>query len=301
MEEPDVDRLYALPLDEFTQARDQLAARLKTAGDAAEASRVKAMRKPTAPAWAVNQLARRYPKQIEVLIAASDRLRRSQQGLLEGGTAGDLWEATLAERAAVGELMKAAEWILKESELGASRAALDRISDTLYAAAADPTGRTLLRRGLITHEMRRAGFGDMIVPPATPSRVKPSAKPKPAKSSKTERGAAGKGKAEAKPKPAGPTPRAILDAERVAARAAREADRADGEAERLSRAAERAGEEAHMARKRADAATKAATDAHAEASAARKDAADARREAERAEERFEKLRRSRGSTTPAGR
>ena len=290
MEEPEIDRLYALPLDAFTQARDQLAARLRTAGDAAEAARVKAMRKPTAPAWAVNQLARRYPKQVEVLIAASDRLRRSQQDLLEGGTAGDLWEATLAEREAVGELMKAAEWILKESDLGTSRAALDRISDTLYAAAADPTGRTLLRRGLITHEMRRAGFGDMIVPPP-PSRAKAAAKPKPSKVAKAERAPA-----RAKPKPktkAGPTPRVVLDAERAAVRAAKEAERAEEDAERLSREAERAGEEAHMARKRADAATKAATDAHAEASAARKEAAELRREAERAEERVDKIRKSR--------
>lgn len=287
MEEPEVDRLYALPLDEFTQARDQLAARLKTAGDAAEAARVKAMRKPTAPAWAVNQLARRYPRQIEVLIAASERLRGAQQDLLEGGTAGDLWEATLAEREAVGELMKAAEWILKESDLGASRGALDRISDTLYAAAADPTGRTLLRRGLITHEMRRAGFGDMIVPPPPPSRAKGAAKPK---SSKTPE------RAPARPKPAAkavPTPRVVLDAERAAARAAKEAERAEEDAERLSREAERAGEEAHMARKRADAATKAATEAHAEASAARKEAAELRREAERAEQRVERIRTSR--------
>lgn len=288
MEEQEVDRLYALPLDEFTQARDQLAARLRTAGDAAESSRVKAMRKPTAPAWTVNQLARRYPKQVEVLIAASDRLRRAQQDVLEGAAAGDLWEATLAEREAVGELIKAAEWILKESGLGSSRGALDRISDTLYAAAADPTGRTLLRRGLITHEMRRAGFGDMIVPPPTPSRAKAAARPKPSKTAKPERAPAPTAKAKAVP-----TPRVVLDAERAAARAAKEADRAEEHAERLSREAERAGEEAHMARKRADAATKAATDAHAEASAARKDAAELRREAERADDRVEKIRKSR--------
>ena len=290
MEEPDVDRLYALPLDEFTQSRDELAARMRTAGDATEAARVKAMRKPTAPAWTVNQLARRYPKQIEVLIAASDQLRRAQQDLLEGAPAGDLWEATLAEREAVGELIKAAEWILKESGLGSSRGALDRISDTLYAAAADPTGRTLLRRGLITHEMRRAGFGDMIVPPPTPARGKTAAKPKPPKPAKTEPGPAHT-KLKAK---AGPTPRVVLDAERVAARTAKEADRADEDAERLSREAERAGEEAHMARKRADAATKAATDAHAEASAARREAAELRREAERAEARLVKIRKARG-------
>jgi hypothetical protein len=265
MEEPEIDRLYGLPLDEFTPGRDALAARLKTAGDSGEAARVKAMRKPTAPAWAVNQLARRYPKQVEVLIAASDRLRRSQQELLEGAPAGDLWEATLAEREAVAELIKAAEWILTEAGLGAGRGALDRVSDTLYAAAADPSGRTLLRRGRITQEMRRAGFGDLITP--APARSKtPAAKP------------ARKGE---KAKPArGPTAKQLLEAERDAERAVRDAARAEAEAERLDKAARRADEEAAQARKRAE--------------AARRSAAEARREAGRAETRLEKVRQSKG-------
>ncbi|HJR18315.1 MAG TPA: hypothetical protein VJ922_01220 [Actinomycetota bacterium] len=300
MEEPEVDLLYSLPLDEFTEARDALAARLRTAGDAAEAARIKAMRKPTAPAWAVNQLARRYTKQVEVLIAASDRLRRAQQDLLEGASATDLWEATLAEREAVGELMKAAEWILKESGLGTSRAALDRVSDTLYAAAADPTGRTLLRRGLITHEMRRAGFGDMIVPPVAAARAKSVSKPagakpatsKPSKPSRSTREAPkGRGATGARP---GATPKQVLEAERALARAEKAADRAEEDADRLAREAERDGLEAVQARKRADAAAKAAIESRAEASAARKEAEEARRDAGRAEANLEKIRRSRG-------
>jgi hypothetical protein len=280
MEEQEVDRLYAIPLDQFTPARDALAARLKTAGDAAESARVKALRKPTAPAWAVNQLARRYPKQVEVLIAASDQLRRAQQELLQGASAGDLWEATLAEREAVGELMKAAEWLLKESGLGATRGTLDRVSDTLYAAAADPTGRTLLRRGLISQEMRRTGFGDLTAPASSSPRVKGSSKPsRPAPA--------------AKPAP-GPTSKKVLESERASVRATREAERADVEAVRLEKAMRRADDEAVQARKRADAAARAAADAKQAAAAARREATEARREAERAGARFEKLRRSKG-------
>jgi hypothetical protein len=280
MEEQEVDRLYTVPLEQFTPARDALAARLKIAGDAAESARVKALRKPSAPAWAVNQLARRYPKQVEVLIAASDQLRRAQQELLQGAPAGDLWEATLAERAAVGELMKAAEWLLKESGLGSSRGTLDRISDTLYAAAADPTGRTLLRRGLISQEMRRAGFGDMIASASSSPRVRASAKPsRPAP--------------KAKPM-AGPTSRQVLEAERASVRATREAERAEAEAHRLEKAMRRADDEALQARKRADAGARAAADAKAAATATRREATEARREADRAEARLDKLRRSKG-------
>ena len=280
MEEQEVDRLYALPLDQFTAARDALAARLRTAGDAAESARVKALRKPSAPAWAVNQLARRYPKQIEVLVAASDQLRRAQHELLQGASAGDLWEATLAEREAVGELMKAAEWLLNESGLGSSRGTLDRISDTLYAAAADPSGRTLLRRGLITQEMRRTGFGEMIAPASSSPRVKPSSKPsRPASKLKPS---------------AGPTSKQVLESERASVRATREAERAEAEAERLEKAMRRADDEAMQARKRADAAARAAADAKAQAAAARREATEARREADRAEARLDKVRRAKG-------
>lgn len=280
MEEQEVDRLYAIPLDQFTPARDALAARLKAAGDVAESKRVKALRKPTAPAWAVNQLARRYPKQVEVLIAASDQLRRAQQELLHGASAGDLWEATLAEREAVGELMKAAEWLLKESGLGASRGMLDRISDTLYAAAADPTGRSLLRKGLISQEMRRAGFGDMIAPASSSPRVKAPPKPsRPATKGKAENAATGK---------------QLLESERASVRATRDAERADVEAERLEKAMRRADEEAAQARRRAEAAARAAADAKAAAVAARREAVEARREADRAEARHDKLRRTKG-------
>jgi hypothetical protein len=286
MEDPEVDRLYELPLEQFTPSRDALAARLKTAGDADESRRIKGLRKPTAPAWAVNQLARRYPKQVETLIGASDRLRRAQQELLEGASAGDLWEASMAEREAVGELLKAAEWILKESGLGASRAALDRVAGTLYAAAADPTGRSLLRRGLITQEMRRAGFGELEQSPAAVPRAKSAA---PAKRQPLRTAPPAKGKAAT-----GPTAKVVLEAERAAQRAAREADRAEEDAERLERAHRRADDEATQARKRADAAARASGDAEAEAVAARRAATHARREAGRAEARLDKLRASRG-------
>src|SRR5437773_10087717 len=50
--ESEVDRLYQLPLSEFTAARNALAKTLK--GD--EAARVRALAKPTVVPWAVNQL-----------------------------------------------------------------------------------------------------------------------------------------------------------------------------------------------------------------------------------------------------
>ena len=46
-----IDDLYAVPLEDFVAARDELAKELNAAGDGDEAERVKSLRKPTATAW----------------------------------------------------------------------------------------------------------------------------------------------------------------------------------------------------------------------------------------------------------
>ena len=81
---PDVDALYKLPLTEFTASRNALAGRLKKSGRAEEAERVKALNKPSAPAWAVNQLFWRHRDRFDRLIAAGDRLRQAQASKLAG-------------------------------------------------------------------------------------------------------------------------------------------------------------------------------------------------------------------------
>jgi chromosome segregation ATPase len=45
--EREVDRLYGLPLDEFTAARNSLARELKRSGDSAAATRVQELKKPS--------------------------------------------------------------------------------------------------------------------------------------------------------------------------------------------------------------------------------------------------------------
>src|SRR5690606_9142966 len=53
--------LYAGPPAEFVAARNARAAEVRRAGDRALATRVKALPKPSAPAWAVGLLAREEP------------------------------------------------------------------------------------------------------------------------------------------------------------------------------------------------------------------------------------------------
>ena len=59
----DADALYGLPLDAFVAERDALAKRLRTDGRGGDADEVKALRKPSVAAWAVNQVVRSQPNQ----------------------------------------------------------------------------------------------------------------------------------------------------------------------------------------------------------------------------------------------
>jgi hypothetical protein len=260
--EVEANRLYGLPLERFTEARDALAARLRRLGDAVGAARVRALRKPTTAAWAANQLARRHPEQVSALLSASDRLRAAQRELLHGGPAAAVLEATLAEREAIGALVARAAELLREAGLGASPAVLDRVADTLAAASADPEGRELLRRGCLVTEMRRAGFEVLGVEGLAGAPV----------GAGERRRAAG--------------PRAPADLEGEARRLERAAGQAEAEAERAARAAERAEREAAEARRRAAAAEEEARRARAEAAEARRAAVRARRAADTARRRL---------------
>src|ERR671919_752827 len=64
-----IDSLFGMPLDRFIPERDTLAKQLRATGDREAADRVKALRKPTVPAWALNQLARQDPRGVTDVVA----------------------------------------------------------------------------------------------------------------------------------------------------------------------------------------------------------------------------------------
>ena len=70
MPSPDIDSLYQLPFGEFTSARNELAKKSGKAG-----ADIKALEKPSVPAWGVNQLYWRERRTYEKLIRASERVR----------------------------------------------------------------------------------------------------------------------------------------------------------------------------------------------------------------------------------
>jgi len=156
----DGDELYGLPLDQFVPARTELAKSLRAAGRREDAKAVVALRKPSIAAWAVNQLVRTRRREIQSLFESGDELRAAQSGLLEGrGDPRALRSAGERERAIVAELVGVARGLLTSEGNDLSAATLERVSDTLHAAALDEEARELVRDGRLERELRHVGLG----------------------------------------------------------------------------------------------------------------------------------------------
>ena len=155
----DIDDLFALPLDEFTEARNALAKQLKQEGDADAAEQVRSLAKPSVATWAVNQLARREPEGVRSLLNVAARLRSAQERSLKGDrTADELRAAQAEERELIRDLARRAEGILREAGRPASGTTLERVSSLLRAAAVGEPGRAALREGRIMGDVEVSGF-----------------------------------------------------------------------------------------------------------------------------------------------
>jgi len=154
MSDRDLDRagdgLYALPLEEFTTARNELAKRLRKEGDKEGAAEVAALRKPTLVAWAVDQLAHTRRREVDLLLDAGKRLVDAQQASISKGSRTELDAAQASLRKSVGELTDAAAKVLGDRS---SASTLVRVSETLRAAATGAEGRELLARGCLVEEV----------------------------------------------------------------------------------------------------------------------------------------------------
>ena len=179
-EDEDVRALYREPPERFVAARDALAAKLRETEQGEHAAVVKALRRPTVPAWAVNRLADREPESIAALLDAGAEVRAAQQAALSSSRHADrLREATTARREVVSRLTRLADGFLREA--GRSTAShLDDVRATLEAASVDPDAAERLRAGTLDRPVREsAGLGDVLglrsVPDEEPSPAETSA------------------------------------------------------------------------------------------------------------------------------
>jgi hypothetical protein len=172
--ERDLDRLYGLPREEFTEARNALVRELRNAGRKDDAEEVRALKKPAVSVWAVNQLARRHPREVADLVKAGDALRKAQRDVLAGKKGADVREASRALHELADELVGAAREILEETGDRATQATAQRISGTLRAASSDPAAAKLLRKGHLSEDVESVGFGPLLhVAPQRKSRSQP--------------------------------------------------------------------------------------------------------------------------------
>ncbi len=284
------DDLYGLPLDRFIPERGALAKALRADKRREEAAEVAGLRKPSVAAWAVNQLVRTQGGAVQDLYDAGDALRGAQSDLLAGrGDGRALRAAGEQERAAVDRLVDAARGLLSSEGHELSPAVVDRVADTLHAAALDEDARAQVREGRLERELRHVGLGlgEGAAAPSPPPRAAgrgKAAKPPPA----AERTGSSRADPAKRPKRSTPADRereADLRAE------AQRAERERAEARKAARAAEvtarrraersrRALKAAEERRERASAALEEADDALASARAEADAAADAHERAQ---------------------
>ena len=135
----DIDWLYQQPLGGFTRERDGLAKR-----SGADGATIRRLQKPSAPAWAVNQVYWRRRKVLERLTSASSRVRAAHERRLAGKDA-DVGLAEAAHRSAVQTAVDAAADLLRGAGDSVSDATLAAVRETFQALVWSSTDGRLVR------------------------------------------------------------------------------------------------------------------------------------------------------------
>ena len=280
----ELDALFALPPGEFTAARDALVNQLRAEKRGDEAAAVKALRRPTVPAWTVNMVARNQPDVVDALVAAGTALAGAQRRALSGVKEAGMREAAQQRREAVDRAWLAAAAILRDADTDPAPHR-QAVSDTFEAATADPEAATTVREGRLSKELPPpAGFGAVtgfsVVPNEADAAVEERATP-------AETGAQARSEDAGDPAEDDRVEQAAREARRKAEIARQRADEAQARAQGAQRrsgdarqAALRATAEAERLEARAQAARTRADELTDKAHGAERDATQAQAEAQ---------------------
>jgi hypothetical protein len=170
------DDLYALPLADFTPARDALVKEHKA--DKALAASIKGLRKASAAAWVVNLLVRRDPDQVDQVLAVGEALREAQENL----DATQLREFTKQRRQLTATVTTAARRLAREEGVRTTESVAEQVEATLTAAMLEPDAARAVRSGLLVTSLSATGLGDLDLSGAVavPDALGFSAKARPA-------------------------------------------------------------------------------------------------------------------------
>jgi hypothetical protein len=257
-QDADIDRLYQLPLDEFTEARNALAKQV-AATSKPDADAIRKLVKPPLAAWAINQVYWKARPAYHALAASAAALRAAHAAVMSGKHA-DLRAAGKEHEDALDAVLKTALTLVRQAGGTVTEATKQAIVTTLHglATSTDPPGR-------LSRTLQPAGFGALAGLPigAAASRAPtvtrpPSPPPTRAKESATPKKDERRLKAIAKAK------ETLASATRAERAAEQTAKRDEFEAARLARDHERAIEQLAAAKT----ALEEAQAAHDEAEAA---------------------------------
>jgi hypothetical protein len=172
--------LYQGPLEDFTAARNALA---KQAGK--DAPLIRALAKPSVPAWAVNQLYWRDRHTWDALVAAADNARAVNRAVL-AGKSGDVRSANQVHEEAVESAFKATLALLSASGHPVTDPTRQAISMTLRALpGSEPAGR-------LTKPLQPGGFDALAGLTVTARPSAPSVSSASSPGSRKSEGARGK-------------------------------------------------------------------------------------------------------------
>lgn len=143
--------LAALPLAEFTAARD---AKAKTVDDATLAAAIRALRKPSPAAWLTNLLVRERPDVLAQLLALGADLRTAQQNL----DARELAALTAERRALVTVIAGLAGDLARDRGVRVSPTVTEELAQTLLAALADAAAGDAVASGRLVRSLSVVGF-----------------------------------------------------------------------------------------------------------------------------------------------
>lgn len=179
----EAEALYALPLADFTPARDARVKALKK-DDPDLSAAVKALRKPTLAAWVVNVLVRHETEQVEQVLAVGTALREAQASL-DGE---ELRALTRQRRQLTAAVTTQARGVAAGLGVKVTQAVADQVEATLTAAMVDEECSRAVRSGLLVAPLAATGvdavdLGAAVATPdalgfaAAPAAAAPEARP----------------------------------------------------------------------------------------------------------------------------
>ena len=250
-----VDQLHAVPLEDFVAERKRLAKELRGAGERESAAQLAKLPKPSAPAWALNQLAREQPESLGEWLDAAEALRDAS-ARADRSSGDTLRAAMTAHRDATRRLLAGLREHARPNGRKLSEPMLDRVRELLQAATADPARAEQLRGGRVVEDDAEA---PELPAPAAPA--KRAAKKADGGAAKDRETRAEKERAEREAKARAELERLVAEAEERLAELHEAAEERGAAAEQAEERLEEARRTLHRSESEAAAALQAAEEA----------------------------------------